>query len=110
MSKQVAYIGQPRKQLVQLGNADPLSILLTCLEFKHPAVGLPTRRWGCEQCEASFHTKSNLTRHRVAAHSLARLVQCETCGKEFKGQSHGHENLVYHRIELKIFPFCLFPK
>jgi hypothetical protein len=55
------------------------------LELKHPGPGQASRQWVCEVCQAAFHTKSNLTRHRAAAHSLgARLLQCETCGKEFK--------------------------
>jgi len=52
-------------------------------EFKHPSEGQQDKKFTCQICDASFLTKSNLSRHKMS-HSDQKSYVCETCGKAFK--------------------------
>ena len=51
-------------------------------EIKHSTTD--ANKFTCDLCDASFNTKSNLTRHkRLHENSLLPII-CEKCGKKFK--------------------------
>jgi len=76
-------------------------------QFKHPG-GRQNKKFNCDMCEASFLTKSNLTRHRMTHTSLKDYV-CETCGKAFKDSgalkqhnfSHGSADFVCSQCHMR---------
>ena len=63
-------------------------------EIRHSSAGGNT--FSCDICDASFNTKSNLTRHKRLHEKSELSIICEQCGKKFKDKGGLNQHMFSH--------------